>query len=152
MYIVTYAICVKCGEMKSAESFSKDKSTKTGLYCYCKKCMVVITKSQYEKHRTKRIRKVKEYHNILRNEIFNKYGNSCACCGESRREFLCIDHINGGGNKHRKSIGNQLGIGFYRWLRNNNWPQGFRTLCHNCNMALGFSGYCPHDRERNHNS
>jgi hypothetical protein len=24
----------------------------------------------------------------------------------------------------------------------------YRVLCHNCNMALGFYGYCPHHPER----
>ena len=32
------------------------------------------------------------------------YGGECACCGEKRTEFLAIDHINGGGIKHRKEI------------------------------------------------
>lgn len=70
--------------------------------------------------------------------------NRCACCGESHAEFLAIDHINGGGHQHRKTIGN-----FFRWLIRNGFPDGFRVLCHNCNMALAFNGYCPHQRIRN---
>lgn len=30
------------------------------------------------------------------------------------------------------------------WLRRNNYPNGFQVLCHNCNMAKGFYGKCPH--------
>ena len=61
-------------------------------------------------------------------------------------EFLAIDHINGGGNKHRKELKNDKLPG---WLAKNNFPEGFRILCHNCNMALGFYGFCPHQKEAN---
>lgn len=80
-------------------------------------------------------------------EVMDKYGGVCACCGESRIEFLAIDHINGGGGKHRRETGGG-GSNFYRWLRNNNFPEGFRVLCHNCNQAIGHFGHCPHERER----
>lgn len=69
------------------------------------------------------------------------YGPNCRCCGESRIEFLGIDHINGGGAKHRREIGSVI----TRWLVRNNFPDGFRVLCHNCNMSLGLYGYCPHN-------
>lgn len=36
--------------------------------------------------------------------VIHAYGGACACCGESREPFLAIDHIAGGGNKHRKEI------------------------------------------------
>ena len=69
----------------------------------------------------------------------------CSCCNEDKIEFLCLDHINGGGRKHRKEIGSG-GIKFYVWLMNNNYPPILRVLCHNCNMAIGFYGYCPHKK------
>jgi len=71
----------------------------------------------------------------------------CACCGESTYEFLSIDHINGGGNKHRKEMGMKNGKGgnIYHWLIKNNFPEGYQVLCHNCNMAKGFYGICPHN-------
>jgi hypothetical protein len=62
-------------------------------------------------------------------------------------EFLAIDHIDGGGEKHRRTIsdGKRLcGLSFYLWLKRNNWPSGFRVLCHNCNFSFGAYGYCPH--------
>ena len=71
------------------------------------------------------------------------YGGECACCGESIKEFLTIDHINGDGAKDRKIRG--VGHTFYRWLRKNNWPQGrLQLLCWNCNCSKGTRGYCPH--------
>lgn len=81
----------------------------------------------------------------LRDEVLSHYGGTppvCACCGEDQREFLAIDHINGGGRKHVASIS---GKHLVSWIRANGYPPGFRVLCHNCNFALGFYGHCPHD-------
>ncbi len=70
----------------------------------------------------------------------------CACCGENIMEFLSVDHINGGGNKHREEIG--VGKSIYPWLIRNNFPKGFQILCYNCNMAKGFCGKCPHKLQK----
>jgi hypothetical protein len=55
-----------------------------------------------------------------------------------------MDHINGGGSKHAQQIGRGK---IYRWLILNDFPEGFRVLCHNCNLSLGYYGYCPHQRQ-----
>ncbi len=61
---------------------------------------------------------------------------------------LGADHdVNGGGTQHRNASGSR-GSRLYLWLEKNGYPEGFRVLCHNCNMALGFYGYCPHEREQ----
>lgn len=76
--------------------------------------------------------------------IISHYSNenmNCSCCKESNIEFLTVDHINGGGHKHRKEIKN-----LYSWLKRNHYPDGFRILCMNCNFALGKFGYCPHNK------
>ncbi len=79
-------------------------------------------------------------------ETFNKYGGCfCSCCDETNVDVLSIDHINGGGNRHRKQNNISGGAQFYKWLRDNNYPSGFRVLCHNCNFSLGIHKYCPHD-------
>ena len=92
--------------------------------------------------------RAQKHRDDIRNKVFIHYGYQCACCGENEIEFLTIDHINGGGKKHRKTHG---GRGFYRWLINNNYPEGFRTLCYNCNCACGKihnSGTCPHQKNK----
>ena len=71
---------------------------------------------------------------------------NCPSCKEERIEFLCIDHVNGGGTKHRKELG-MGGSTFYTWLIKNNFPDGYQVLCHNCNQSYGFMGYCPHQYE-----
>jgi hypothetical protein len=96
--------------------------------------------SRSEKGRATR----KEWADRLRTEIFNHYGNSCKCCGESTKEFLCIDHIdNGRGNPATR---HGMGITFYHWLKKNGYPAGLQTLCHNCNASKGLFGRCPHNR------
>lgn len=76
----------------------------------------------------------------VRSEVLAHYGGRCACCNEACLSFLGINHIQDGDNQHRKSRRTPL----YPWLKKNKFPTGFRVLCHNCNMALGFYGYCPH--------
>jgi hypothetical protein len=86
----------------------------------------------------------------LKSKIMNHYGDCrCACCGESNIEFLQIDHIHNDGAKHRREIGiKRHGVAFYKWLLKNAFPPGFKVLCANCNMAKGFYGECPHERQR----
>jgi hypothetical protein len=75
-------------------------------------------------------------------EVLDHYGNGrCACCGERQQEFLTIDHIHGGGRRHRQTC--RIGS-IYFWLKKNGYPQGFQVLCMNCNLAKGRFGSCPH--------
>ena len=64
--------------------------------------------------------------------ILEHYGKVCALCGFADQRALSIDHIEGGGNKHRKTIRSSSGSPFYSWLIKNGFPVGFRTLCMNC--------------------
>ena len=83
-----------------------------------------------------------------RYEVLAHYSNGtveCACCGENIIEFLAIDHLNGGGGKHIKAlIQTKQSPTMFRWLRKQGYPTGYQILCHNCNMAKGFYGQCPH--------
>lgn len=90
--------------------------------------------------------KFASWKNRIRIEVLSAYSKGkpqCACCSEETLEFLCIDHINGGGMAHLKQL-NRRGISFYVWLKKNNYPKGFQVLCHNCNLAKGFYSVCPH--------
>lgn len=77
--------------------------------------------------------------------VLQYYGERCACCGENHIQFLTIDHVNGGGNKHRRENNITGGSTMYTWLIRHNFPEGFRTLCFNCNCARGCFGHCPHE-------
>jgi hypothetical protein len=117
---------------------------------------------QQERARKKRVtpeqrrRQWKANYERAKERILDHYGRVCACCGEHRREFLTIDHSNGDGAAHRRAIsrartptgqGNP-GTNMTWWLITHGFPEGFRTLCFNCNCARGFRGYCPHEHER----
>ena len=88
----------------------------------------------------------KEANRKIRDEALVAYGNKCACCGIANKEFLAFDHINGGGKKHRETVGCGNTTGLLRFLRDAGYPPIVRLLCHNCNCARGFYGYCPHEK------
>lgn len=101
-------------------------------------------KRRYKKHRLKILAANKERIKKRRLLIIKTYGSKCKCCGESKKEFLAIDHINGGGYKERKKFG---AYRLYGLIIKNNFPATYQLLCHNCNQALGIYGYCPHKRK-----
>ena len=71
----------------------------------------------------------------------------CRCCGETIMGFLAVDHING--RKHLPEKEKNLrSSGLINFLIKNNFPDGYQILCHNCNMAKGFYGECPHEKAR----
>jgi hypothetical protein len=88
----------------------------------------------------------------LKREVIDFYGGKCACCGETEIVFLTIDHIDGDGAEHRRRMAAETGSNWgqagsptYRWLRKNNFPEGFQVLCANCNCGRQWNGgICPH--------
>jgi hypothetical protein len=73
-------------------------------------------------------------------EVLSHYSLNMCCiqCGFTDVRALSIDHINGGGNTHRKSIkrGNM-----YYWIRKNKFPSGFQVLCMNCQFIKRHEKY-----------
>lgn len=93
--------------------------------------------------------KLRKYHNLrnkdVRIEVLEHYSCGdlkCGCCGERNVEFLTLEHVNGGGNKHRK----QIHYPIFWWLKRNNYPKDYKVLCYNCNCSIGHYGYCPHQK------
>ncbi len=75
------------------------------------------------------------YRRKIKAEVLTHYGKGkCACikCGFGDLRALSIDHINGGGRLHRQGAGIGSGSAMYVWLKKNNYPSGFQTLCLNC--------------------
>jgi hypothetical protein len=84
----------------------------------------------------------------LKFKVFAGYGDKCSCCGISEWEFLSIDHVEERGCDERKRLGSKATSGsFYRKIIAENFPPSYRLLCFNCNLSLGFFGYCPHHPE-----
>ena len=88
----------------------------------------------------------KAWRKDLKIQAIAKYGGACACCKVKDWEFLTIDHVDGGGNAHRKAIGNNGGYHFYLWLREHGYPPRYRVLCMNCHLSISKYGYCPHQK------
>lgn len=112
-------------------------------------------KLQYEKNKEK----ILAYHKVryvakalyLRNlrltrkaEVFNHYGNICACCSEAEPRFLSIDHKNNDGHKERKGRGGSSDQ-IIRNIIRANFPDTYQILCFNCNLGKARNnGICPH--------
>jgi|SRR4030095_553222 len=81
----------------------------------------------------------------LHNEVILAYGGICRCCFENKPpELLSIDHIDHGRNNPKPKEDRRAN--FYYKLKQKNYPSGFQVLCHDCNLAKGFYGSCPHSQ------
>ena len=143
--------CSKCKEFLSSCDFSKNRSNKSGHQSQCKKCIRIKydTGGRREYHTQYNLQnkeqvteREKQFYKNLKREVFDHYGGTCTCCGESHIIFLVIDHINNDGAKHRRN-GCGQGADLYRWLKKNDYPSGYQVLCWNCNWAKS-NGGCPH--------
>ena len=121
-----------------------------------------LRKKKYA-HSPNRLARRKTIRDEIRLEVLQYYSKQlsksnipcCRCCGEkSHVDFLAIDHI--AGRKEMDSAPELVKLGYSsskklevlgHWIIENNFPKGFQILCHNCNMAKGFYGKCPHEKE-----
>lgn len=83
---------------------------------------------------------------------FAAYGGyRCACCGETHKEFLTLDHMGGNGAAHRREMFGANACGssvVYRYLVKNGFPPGYQVLCFNCNCGRQLNGgICPHKQQ-----
>ena len=98
----------------------------------------------YQKSADRRKAYQRAFNDRAKASAIDAYGGVCDCCGEDDIRFLTIDHINNDGAEHRRQIGNG-GVTLYNWLKKNDWPEGFRVLCANCNLGRHWNGgTCPH--------
>jgi hypothetical protein len=86
-------------------------------------------------------------HNKL---VFAHYGTICKCCSQDWPiEMLQIGHVDD--HVPADVVARRGGISrkkFRAWLVKQGFPEGFITLCVNCNHAWWNSRCCPHARER----
>ena len=169
MIVMKY--CPSCKQELPEELFANNKSNKDGLSYYCRQCQneksrqwrslhfdeLAAEKREYRKEHPEKTHEAnikwrtthRDIANAIhrknrvniRKSVFDMYGGKCSCCGESRYEFLTLDHVNGGGNKHRKKETYQQLL--YR-LKREGKSSEYRLLCYNCNCAIAYHGYCPH--------
>jgi hypothetical protein len=144
--------CRGCGTAYPATPtfFHRDRRNPDGLHNRCRVCRNSRQRSTYQADYA--AQRGLSYRQRTRLAVLQHYGGDppvCACCGEHRLAFLAIDHSEGNGKQHRRSIGRNPGsYAVQRWIQLHGFPRGFRVLCHICNLAIGFYGSCPHEAER----
>jgi len=87
-----------------------------------------------ESKRQKRLASMKMNNQKVKVEVLTHYGGgklACVRCSFNDIRALSIDHINGDGHRHRK-ITKLMGSSLYYRLRKEGFPQGYQTLCMNC--------------------
>lgn len=169
-----YKTCSKCKSRKPIELFGNWKYSKDGKNHRCRECHNAANRTSWHAVGSERRRELyqtdelvrekmlnaarasassektritkQKRHKELRDSILDIYGRLCACCGDSTYEFLTIDHVNGGGNQHRKRAGDTQKM--YREILMSDTNRGeYQILCYNCNCAKGIYGKCPHQKE-----
>lgn len=117
-------LCGKCGEVKLASFFHKDKKNKThGLSSYCKQCNKLKAKEHYSKDKDRKNELRLRYRYGLEpgqyEEMLQKQNGVCAICSRAeateRNKRLAVDHCH--------STGRVRGL-----------------LCSHCNRAIGLLG------------
>lgn len=90
---------------------------------------------------------MRTYLDKFRIKVFDYYGSTCNCCGETNKMFLTIDHVNNDGNIHRHPGGRRIsGVHLYRIIVRDSYPDGYQVLCMNCNYGKHVNGgVCPHE-------
>lgn len=110
--------------------------------------LVAKSKSYYHATREIRLARMKVERRALRKEMILAYGGECSCCGESRFQFLTLEHTRRDGNVERRLYG--AGDQFFKRLKRMGWPKdGYTVLCMNCNWATRYGDQCPHKTIKN---
>lgn len=132
--------CKKCNNKKHAKYRLIPKNKKYhDDYQQTAKYKKILSNYKKTEHGKKKHREdERKRRHKLKEQVICYYSSatmSCVHCSYKDMRALSIDHIDGGGKKHReylKSIGSQQ---FYTWLRKNNFPPGFQVLCMNCQFV-----------------
>jgi hypothetical protein len=119
--------CINCG-INLNENNQRPSDIKFG-YDHCKICRCEIAAVKYEEKKTK---------------ILNMLGGKCECCNIKDIRLLCIDHINGGGNKEKKERKGKSFLENILSMTEEDMKLKYRCLCYNCNCCIGFWGKCEH--------
>lgn len=149
---IRQGVCVRCG-LRPAER--RPDGTFRRKSHHCLECLAKIRKHNSERTNIavlprEHINKVQRQITVrCKQEVFQHYGNSCACCGETGFLFLSMDHVENDGAEHRRKIWGSpvrgCGYAMYSWLRRNNYPAGFQILCGTCQQGKKMNGgVCPH--------
>ena len=102
---------------------------------------------EYYKKEAKKLRASSlRYHRKWWGTFLAMYGNQCACCGETEKKFLTLDHINNDGNEERKRTSSRSNATYlWKYACDHFDKERYQILCYNCNMGKNRNkGICPH--------
>lgn len=120
---VDYSVCPDCSGERYKRPFPQ-------LGWRCKKCEALrMRESRIENPENVRRIQRETYYRV-RIAAVKKLGSKCVKCGYTDPRALQIDHINGGGTKEHREIGN--GRVYKKVLKN---TDGYQLLCANCNWV-----------------
>lgn len=137
----SYPSCKECVKARSRSWFhsNKDKGLATRkIWRDANKTDQHAKKKAYRESKPEFIRRIKREHaRVVKSAALYFYSHGsmqCAECGDGVFQHLCLDHIDGGGCRHRSSDSGTRGKAIYAWVKRHKYPAGFRVLCWNCNF------------------
>lgn len=160
--------CKTCNAVKPIEEFQLVENRWNSRRHECKVCQSERKKSWYNQnierirlkqkereqepkgHRSEEVKRrnaehQKRYREKLKELVYQAYGNKCACCGESERKFLSVDHVNNDGGLHRRAGLDSHTLALMGRIKRDGFPDTFQLLCMNCNHGKSRNnGVCPH--------
>lgn len=141
--VPTEKFSVHCGTctlyMKQKDKIRYGKSKDAGLCVHCHKLSPINGETLCSECKKNNAIRGKDSRTKQKMTVLGHYGGKCKMCDEDDMDVLGIDHMHGGGTRHRKEL-TQQGTTIYRWLIKNNYPTDFQVLCFNCNMKKHLNG------------
>ena len=140
----TLKYCPTCKIKKTLSDFQNDCSSPDGLQHRCRSCQSLqkargAPQASVYWHR---------YHETRKMLVLSHYGVAgvcrCVICGESRIACLSLDHLSGEGHSDRQRLAEEHNSDksrgcsahqMYSYVINNNFPDGYQTLCMNCQFV-----------------
>lgn len=126
--------CIKCNQKATEpEKYVKERGA-ICRSCFNKRAAIFYHKNKHL-HIKERSIAASKAHLKKKETAIQHYSPTMTCqwegCGWNDLRALTIDHINGSGIKHRKTIGKKAGWHFYAWLIKQGFPEGYQVLCMN---------------------
>ena len=122
--------CCECHETKPISDFNKQSGGYWGVQAKCRECALAYHQAYYYN---------------LKIEVLGHYSGGtphCECCRSTYLPVLTIDHINRDGGQRRRERLDHHGQKFWRQLKTRGYPDTYRVLCMNCNLASYWGGNC----------
>ncbi len=144
--------CKKCAReyMQEYRNNNRERLNEYRI-SFRKRFIANLTPEEEKAFRLKETNKSKRLYAARKDAVFMAYGGYiCACCGETEKTFLTIDHMNNDGAKMRKEGTHNHTSKLYRWLKDHGYPKDYQVLCMNCQVGkMRNNGICPHQVTRN---